>query len=484
MFTIAIIGRPNVGKSTLFNKLAGETLAIVNDYAGVTRDRKEATGYLGGMEFKMIDTAGWERDIVKDQLEARMIEQTEIAIREADLCLFVVDGRAGIVPNDKFFADKLRKSNVPCVLVINKSEGIKNDFGFDREYYKLGFGEPVGISAEHKDGFNFLYDAIAPFYEKYEEQTQDIEEVKSENINKDTKNEEDRILQIAIVGRPNAGKSTLVNQLLGEDRVIVGAEAGITRDSIAIDWEYKGRKIKLVDTAGIRKKKNITVDLEKQSVDDSFKSIRFCQVALLMMDATQIFDSQDLAIASRLVEEGRGIVFVLNKWDSIPQDKKQFVMNTAIECVEKNVPDVKGAPIIPISALNGNNIDKLMNAVFKVYDAWNKYFKTAELNQWLKYVQEGHNPPLFKGKITKLKYITQAKKRPPTFVIFTNSPERLEQTSYDKYLINHLRDDFELHGTIIRLILKKAENPYENKKETRHLKEKLHTRSISKKGKK
>lgn len=479
MFTIAIIGRPNVGKSTLFNKLAGQALAIVNFYAGVTRDRKEAIGYLGPLVFNMIDTAGWNKDVEVDKLESRMLEQTEIAIREADLCLFLLDGKVGVTPNDKFFADKLRNSGIPCVVVINKSEGIKTDYGFDREYYKLGFGEPVGISAEHKDGFNFLYDAIEPYYNQYEETTKDLE-ITSENTHNTDEEEDNRPMQLAIIGRPNAGKSTLVNQLLGEERVIVSAIAGTTRDSIAIDWEYNGKKIKLIDTAGIRKKKNIVEHLEQMSVDDSFRAIRFSQVAVLMMDAENLFDSQDLALSSILVEEGRGVVFVLNKWDKIPQDKKQIVMNDAIEIVEKNAPEIKGAPIIPMSALNGNNIDKLMKAVFEVYDSWNAYLKTSKLNDWLASVQEEHTPPLFKGKNVKLKYITQAKKRPPTFVLFTNSPERLTQTSYDKFLVNRLREDFNLKGTVIRLLLRKGENPYEGKKQKRNLKGKLNTKKYKK----
>lgn len=476
MFTIAIIGRPNVGKSTLFNKLAGEALAIVNDYAGVTRDRKEAKGYLGGMEFNIIDTAGWNKDKEKSDLEQQMLEQTEIAIKEADLCLFLVDGRSGIISDDKFFADKLRKIGIPVVLVVNKCEGCKDNFGFDGEYYRLGFGEPVGISAEHKDGFNFLYDAIEEHYNNYNKFSKEIDEVEAVQIstNKDT---EEKPIQLAIVGRPNAGKSTLINQLLGEERVITGEQAGITRDSISIDWKYNGKKIKLIDTAGIRKKSNISENLEKLSVDDAFKSIKYAQITILLMDSENFFDAQDLAIASRLVQEGRGIVFVLNKWDKIPNDKKQIYMNKAIETVKNNIPDVKGVPIIPISALNGNNIEKLMTAVFEVYDSWNAYIKTSKLNEWLKIVQEEHTPPMFKGRSVKIKYITQAKKRPPTFIVFTNSPERLESTRYDRYLLNSLREHFKLKGTVIRILLRKSENPFEGKKETKNLREKLNTRA-------
>ncbi len=462
MFTIAIVGRPNVGKSSLFNKFAGQSLAIVNDFSGVTRDRKEALGSLGPMEFNMIDTPGWENNLSDKSLESRMVEQTETAIRQADLCLFMVDGKSGVTSLDQYFAQKLRKIDVPTVLVVNKCEASRQDFGFGKEYYKLGFGEPVGISAEHKIGFNFLYDAIEPNYEKY---TRNIQE-----LNDNPSSEKNDIIQVAIIGRPNAGKSTLINQLLGEERLLTGKEPGITRDSISIDWEYKNHKIKLIDTAGIRKKKNIYNQLEKLAVDDAKKALKFAQVAILLMDASICFDAQDLAIASMLVQEGRGVVFALNKWDTITD--KQKVINEAIYCVEKNVPEIKGAPIIPISALNGANLDKLLNAVLAVYESWNTYVKTSDLNNWLTVVQEKHTPPLFRGKSTKLKYITQAKKRPPTFVLFTNSPERLEATSYNKYLINSIRDTFGLNGTVIRLLLRKADNPYKDRKTKFHNKKK------------
>lgn len=449
MFTIAIVGRPNVGKSTLFNKLVGQSLAIVNDFTGVTRDRKEATGYLGPLEFKVIDTPGWNQDPNKNALEYRMLEQTEVAIAEADICILVVD-KAGITALDKAFAEKLRIIGKPTILVVNKCDNIKDNNGFEKEFYKLGFKEIVEISAEHKNGFNVLYDAMEPYYDKYK----DIE--KEINIDKD----DEKPIHLTIVGRPNAGKSTLINQLLGEERVVTGPEAGITRDSIAVNWEYKGKKIKLIDTAGIRKKRNIDKELEKMSVAEAMKSIKFAQVVIMMLDANSPLDAQDLAIASILVEEGRGVVFALNKWDII--ENKHNIMNETIKIVENSLSALKGCPIVPISALNGKNIDKLMQAVFDVFKDWDSHIVTAKLNQWLRNIEQEHTPPLYRGNQVKLKYITQAKKRPPTFVLFTNSPERLEQTSYDRFIVNRLRADFGLNNTIVRLLLRKAKNPYGN----------------------
>jgi len=479
-FTIAIIGRPNVGKSTLFNKLAGQRLAIVNDIPGVTRDRKEAKGYLASMEFKIVDTAGLEEGISKKQLEARMFEQTKVAILDSDLCLFLVDAREGVTPIDAHFANWIRKQNVNVILVANKCEAQKEDFVFDKEYYKLGFGEPIAISAEHKLGWGDLYDAIEPFYDKYNEQFKDLE-VSASGVDIDKKIK-DKAIQIAIVGRPNVGKSTLINQILGEERVITGAEAGITRDSIAVDWEFEGKKIKLIDTAGVRKKMSIIEDLEKMSVSDTFRSIRFAHIVVLMIDSNSPLDRQDLAIASMIVKEGRGLVFALNKWDTITEQHK--LMNHVIQQVEKVVPNAKGVPIVPISALTGKNVDKLLKACMKVYESWNTKISTSKLNEWLKYISEEHTPPLHKGRVVKLKYITQSKTRPPTFILFTNNPERLKKTNYDRFVINSLRKDFDMKETVIRLYLRKTENPFEGKKVVKKLRNKLNVGKFKVKKKK
>nr|MDD2839762.1 ribosome biogenesis GTPase Der [Rickettsiales bacterium] len=385
-FTIAIIGRPNVGKSSLFNKLVGRKIAIVNDFAGVTRDRKIERGSLGEMEFEVVDTAGLEYNLTNEQLENRMVKQTEIAVFNADLCLFMVDARAGIQSTDKYFANWLRKKEIPTVLIANKCEFEKScNYTFDSDFYRLGFGEPIPISAEHNNGFNLLYDAIEPFYDKYQKEYKEVngiedkvnldtEEKKKRKTKQDKIKEEndDREITIAIVGRPNAGKSTLINSLLKDERVITGSEAGITRDAIAIKWKYKDKDIKLIDTAGIRKKHNIESELEKFAVEDSFRAVRFAQIVIMMIDSTAPFDVQDLMIANSIVEEGRGIVFALNKWDTISEDKKHKFMNDAIFTIEQKAPLVKGCPIIPISALYSRNIDKLVDACLTVYREWNE----------------------------------------------------------------------------------------------------------------
>lgn len=463
MFKIAIIGRPNVGKSTLFNKLVGKSIAITDDTPGVTRDRKEARGKLGPLEFMVIDTAGLENQITDRSLEKRMMEQTEAAVADADLCLFVVDGKEGVTNKDYYFAQWLKKLDKKTVLLANKCENL-NEEVFGSEYYKLGFGKPTAISAEHKLGFGDLYEKIAPEIEEYEQNFSDFA-----NEIDDEKSD----LQIAIVGRPNAGKSTFLNKILGQDRLITGPEAGITRDSIAIDHEFRGQKIRLIDTAGIRKKANVTQKLEKLSSLDSFRAIRFAQIVILLIDCNSLLDHQDAALAGEVLKEGRGLVFAINKIDSIQGDKEVF-LREARKQIQSVLPSLDGAAIVGVSAKTGYNVEKTLDFALKTYEEWQTYIQTSKLQDWLKYAESKHAPKLYKGKPIKLKYATQIKKRPPTIAVFTNHIKPLEG-SYERYLINSLREYFNLTLTPIRLVLKKSENPFADKKEKTFSK-KLHVK--------
>ncbi len=447
MFKIAIIGRPNVGKSTLFNKLVGRSIAITDDTPGVTRDRKEAKGKLGPLEFMVIDTAGLENKISEKSLEKRMVEQTEVAVSDADLCLFVVDAKEGITNSDLHFAQWLRKLGKKTVLLANKCES-RGEQNFDGEYYKLGFGEPTGISAEHKLGFGELYEKIAPAIEAYEEV---FEEVESSD------------LQVAIVGRPNAGKSTFLNKILGQDRLITGPEAGITRDAISLNYEFKGKKIRLIDTAGIRKKANITQKLEKLSSLDSFRALRFAQVVILLIDCNSLLDHQDMALAGEIVREGRGLVFAINKIDTVKGDKEVF-MRDVRQRIQALFPQIDGAAILATSGQTGYNVEKSLDFALETYEQWQTYIPTSKLVEWLKIATAEHSPKLHKGNAIKLKYATQIKRRPPTFAIFTNHIKPLEG-AYERFLVNHLREFFSLKLTPIRLVLRKSENPFEGRKE-------------------
>jgi GTP-binding protein len=437
---IAIVGRPNVGKSTLFNRLAGRKLAIVDDRPGVTRDRRFGMGSLGDLALELIDTAGFE-DVDDESLESRMRAQTETAIDEADVALFVIDSREGVTPLDEVFAEVLRRHDRPVILAANKAEGKQGDNGI-LEAWGLGLGEPIAISAEHGEGMADLFAALAAIAPEEDEDREELG---------------DNPVKIAIVGRPNAGKSTLVNKLIGEDRLLVGPEAGITRDAIPVDWTWQDRAVRLVDTAGLRRKARVQEKLEKLSTGDSIRAITFAEVVILVMDATHPFEIQDLQIADLVEREGRGLVFCLAKWDLIEDQGARLKEFT--EEAERLLPQLRGTPVVALSAETGRHLDRLMPAVFKVHNDWSTKVKTRDLNDWLAMATQRHPPPSVGGKRIKPKYMAQTKSRPPTFVLFASRADQLPD-HYRRYLINSLRESFDLPGVPMRLTVKSNKNPY------------------------
>ena len=460
-FSVAIVGRPNVGKSTLFNRLVGRRLAIVAETPGVTRDRREGVGRLGPLRFRVTDTAGLE-EATPDSLGGRMMEQTRRALKDADVALLVVDGRAGITAADEHFADQLRRAETPVLLVVNKCEGAAASGGI-AESYSLGMGDPVTISAEHNDGMSDLYDALATFEAALSEaawKDEDDSTATRPAATRPAAREAEKKLRLAIVGRPNVGKSTLVNRLVGDERVITGPEAGITRDSVAVEWSFGGRAIQLVDTAGLRRRAKVHEKLEKLSSEDTHASLGRAEVVVLLFDATEPPAKQDLGIANRLAEEGRAPVIVLNKWDLV--EEPQGVMQGMMARLEDSLPQLRGVPLVTCSALTGRGSDKLMPAVLDVYSKWNTRVPTSALNRWLRDATDSHPPPLAAGRRVKIRYVTQVKARPPTFAAFVSRPEALAD-SYRRYLVNDLRSRFNLDGVPIRFYLRKGKNPYAKK---------------------
>ena len=461
-FTLAIVGRPNVGKSTLFNRLTGKKLALVDDRPGVTRDRREGEARLGELRFTVIDTAGLE-DAKTGTLEARMRQQTEIAITQADMVLMLVDARTGLLPEDRYFADLIRKSPHEVVLAANKYEGDKAEAGF-LEAYELGFGEPIGLSAEHGHGIGELYDrvkaAMGSEADLFEEEEDD------EAFDPDTPFEVDPDvpLRVAILGRPNAGKSTLINHMLGEERMLTGPEAGITRDAIGIDWQWQEgdqkRPIKLWDTAGIRRKSRVSEKLEKLSVADALRAVKFAEIVVLLIDADTPFDKQDVQLADLVEREGRAMVIAINKWDlKLDRNKVREIIRDKLEFA---LPRLRGIPVITMSAKTGKGVERLMPAVILQHEIWNGRVPTARLNKWLADATARHAPPADKGRPVRLRYVTQAKARPPTFAAFSSRGHAVPE-SYIRYLINSLRETFDLQGVPIRFFIRKGKNPYDDK---------------------
>ncbi len=508
---VAIIGRPNVGKSTLFNRLVGKKLALVDDQPGVTRDRRYGKARLGDMSFDVIDTAGLE-EAFDDSVEGMMRQQSEKAFEECDVALFLIDARAGLTPLDNHFADWLRKRHKPVYVIANKHEGKDQDPGL-YEAYGLGLGDVAPISAEHGLGIELLYDILEPHWDEWkhrqrvakqhardaaiealedaaQEADDDVDDLIDPDgfaddegevfpsyeieFSEDDEDEDGELIvegardnykiQLAIVGRPNAGKSTLLNQLLGEERVMTGPQAGLTRDSIAVDWSYEGRPIRLVDTAGMRRKKKIDDRVEKLSVADTLRVIRYAQVVVLMLDATNTLDKQDLTIARMVLEEGRALIIAVNKWDAIKD--KAGVMQELRDKLDVSFAQAKGIPVLTFSALTGRGTHRLMPTVLDSHDIWSRRIPTSQLNRWLEATTERHLPPVISGRRIRLRYMTQAKSRPPSFFINCSKAAELPE-SYTRYLINGLREDFDMPGVPIRIYLRSSDNPYAKKKKKR-----------------
>ncbi|APH71153.1 ribosome biogenesis GTPase Der [Aquibium oceanicum] len=473
-FKIAIVGRPNVGKSTLFNRLVGKKIALVDDTPGVTRDRRVHDARLYDLRFEVIDTAGFE-EAAAASLEGRMRAQTELAISEADLVLFMMDAKAGLTPNDRAFADVVRRSGKPVVLVANKAEARGAESGMF-ESFELGLGEPIPISSEHGQGMPDLREAIIAalgeervFPDEDEEETAfALEPLVGEDVDPDAEEvpayDPTKPMRIAVIGRPNAGKSTLINALVGEERLLTGPEAGITRDSISVEWEWRGRGIKLFDTAGMRRKARVQEKLERLSVADGLRAIRFAEVVIIVLDATIPFEKQDLQLADLIVREGRAPVIAFNKWDLI--DNPQVLLAELREKTERLLPQARGIRAVTVSAETGRGLDKLMDAVLKTHEIWNRRISTGRLNRWLEGVIAHHPPPAVAGRRLKIKYITQVKARPPGFVISCSRPDAVPQ-SYIRYLVNGLRESFEIPGVPIRIMLRAPDNPYAGKAKSR-----------------
>lgn len=466
-FTLAIVGRPNVGKSTLFNRLVGKRLALVDDQPGVTRDLREGEARLGVMRFTVIDTAGLE-EATDESLQGRMRRLTERAVDMSDVCLFMVDARVGITPADMVFAEILRKRADRVILVANKYEGKAAEPGY-YEAFSLGLGEPIAMSAEHGEGMGELASVLEPIAEEFADRS--FEPETDVDIDDDVDGEHDgpllptgRPMQIAVVGRPNAGKSTLINKIIGEERLLTGPEAGITRDAISVNSEWMGTSMRIFDTAGIRKKAKVQEKLEKLSVSDGLRAVKFSEVVVLLLDVEIPFEQQDLRLADLAEREGRAVVIAVNKWDL--ESEKQEKLKDLREKLGRLLPQLRGVPMVMVSALTGKGLDRLHTAIMKAYEVWNMRVSTARLNLWLREMLEAHPPPAPGGKRIRLRYMTQVKTRPPSFVVMCSHPELLP-ASYTRYLVNGLREDFGMPGTPIRLFMRSqsAKNPYKDKKE-------------------